>query len=243
MTSTYTKSIKIHRNWRDARCTNLWGERERRKRSSRTNRCAGWLYFALVVIQCVPLVVLLGCGTAATSEGIRKANEASRRNALFAIGEALHEYSLSNGTPCRDRLDNSRTSLLSWRVELLPYFGHGELYEKFHLDEPWDSPHNARLIEFMPEIYGDPSLTGQNEAALRRTRYVAINPENLSCDCRNPDFQKNPSPIVTIVGEREAVIWTRPDNKLAFTDKHGRLDGYPQFVLFSDGNVEAVKTR
>src|SRR5688500_11565979 len=31
--------------------------------------------------------------------------------------------------------------LLSWRVALLPFIEHYQLYKKFKLDEPWDSPH------------------------------------------------------------------------------------------------------
>ena len=42
---------------------------------------------------------------------------------------------------------------LSWRVHILPYVGEGELYAKFRLEEPWDSPHNKPLIKEMPDIY------------------------------------------------------------------------------------------
>ncbi|MGN6134387.1 MAG: DUF1559 family PulG-like putative transporter, partial [Aureliella sp.] len=40
---------------------------------------------------------------------------------------------------------------LSWRVHLLPLAGRQDLYDKFHLDEPWDSKHNLTLL---PEIPG-----------------------------------------------------------------------------------------
>lgn len=43
--------------------------------------------------------------------------------------------------------------LLSWRVALLPYLGEGALYAEFRLDEPWDSPHNQRLLERRPAVY------------------------------------------------------------------------------------------
>src|SRR5205823_3426612 len=36
--------------------------------------------------------------------------------------------------------------LLSWRVAILPYIEQDALYNQFHLDEPWDSPNNSRLI-------------------------------------------------------------------------------------------------
>ena len=54
--------------------------------------------------------------------------------------------------------------LLSWRVLLLPFFEQDELYKQFHMDEPWDSPHNIQLLPRMPSTYepykGEPSGTG-----------------------------------------------------------------------------------
>ena len=38
------------------------------------------------------------------------------------------------------------------RVALLPYLDQKPLYEKFHLDEPWDGPHNKGLVEQIPEV-------------------------------------------------------------------------------------------
>jgi len=42
---------------------------------------------------------------------------------------------------------------LSWRVHILPMLGHAELYAKFRIDEPWDSPHNIPLLNEMPDEY------------------------------------------------------------------------------------------
>ncbi|WP_165251469.1 sigma-70 family RNA polymerase sigma factor, partial [Paludisphaera soli] len=52
---------------------------------------------------------------------------------------------------------------LSWRVALLPSLGEEELYNEFHLDEPWDSPHNKTLLARMPAVFqipGDPTPQG-----------------------------------------------------------------------------------
>src|SRR5438309_6043545 len=43
--------------------------------------------------------------------------------------------------------------LHSWRVLILPYVEEEELYKEFHLDEPWDSPHNLALLPRMPKVY------------------------------------------------------------------------------------------
>lgn len=57
---------------------------------------------------------------------------------------------------------------LSWRVHILPYIEHMDLYEEFHLDEPWNSPHNLTLVDRMPDLYISPSV----ELAPGKTVYV-----------------------------------------------------------------------
>ncbi len=46
--------------------------------------------------------------------------------------------------------------LLSWRVAILPFVEEYELYERFHLDEPWNSEHNIKLVDEMPSVYRQP---------------------------------------------------------------------------------------
>jgi Protein of unknown function (DUF1559) len=48
------------------------------------------------------------------------------------------------------------TPLLSWRVLILPFIEEQELYNQFRLNEAWDSPHNASLLDRMPTIYAPP---------------------------------------------------------------------------------------
>ncbi len=55
--------------------------------------------------------------------------------------------------------------LLSWRVALLPFLGKAEyaLYQKFRLDEPWDSEHNRPLADQMPDVFAvDASAANAN---------------------------------------------------------------------------------
>ena len=53
---------------------------------------------------------------------------------------------------------------LSWRVALLPYLDQVGLYNEFHLDEPWDSEHNIKLIERMPKEYNTGAGTRKTSA-------------------------------------------------------------------------------
>ena len=40
---------------------------------------------------------------------------------------------------------------------ILPFVEQRRLYDEFHTEEPWDSPHNRKLIARMPEVYEDES--------------------------------------------------------------------------------------
>ena len=53
--------------------------------------------------------------------------------------------------------------LLSWRVAILPYVGEDSLYKQFHLDEPWDSPHNREVAKKMPLIFQSPDSPGEGK--------------------------------------------------------------------------------
>jgi hypothetical protein len=70
--------------------------------------------------------------------------------AMLAYADQHRRY------PARANFGADDQPLLSWRVHLLPFLGHQTLYEKFHLDEPWDSPHNRPLIRLMPAVYQNP---------------------------------------------------------------------------------------
>jgi len=49
--------------------------------------------------------------------------------------------------------DDDGNPFVSWRVHILPYLGYANLYERFHLDEPWDSANNLPLLAEMPDLF------------------------------------------------------------------------------------------
>jgi RNA polymerase sigma factor (sigma-70 family) len=61
--------------------------------------------------------------------------------------------------------DKNGKALLSWRVALLPFLGQDKLYRQFHLDEPWDSPHNKQLLKAIPPIYAPVGGSGREPYA------------------------------------------------------------------------------
>lgn len=79
-----------------------------------------------------------------------------RRN-LKALALAMHNYHAAKGQfPPAAVTDRAGKPLLSWRVLLLPYLegqNAPSLYKEFRLNEPWDSPHNKKLLARMPAVF------------------------------------------------------------------------------------------
>jgi RNA polymerase sigma factor (sigma-70 family) len=78
-------------------------------------------------------------------------------NNLKQIAIAMHNYQDTHGCfPPAAIYGKNGKPLLSWRVLLLPYLEQDNLYRQFHLDEPWDSPHNKKLLETKVKAYHIP---------------------------------------------------------------------------------------
>jgi hypothetical protein len=81
-------------------------------------------------------------------------NRFNAQNHLRQMGLGIMIYEQTHRMfPPRETRTKDGKPLLSWRVHILPYLEQQALYDQFHLDEPWDSPHNATLVGKMPEIF------------------------------------------------------------------------------------------
>ena len=130
----------------------------------------------------------------------------------IALGALNHE-SARKRLPSNLK-DKEGKPLLSWRVAILPYTEQYELYKEFHLDEPWDSPHNKALLPRMPEMY----RSGDDPAGTTKTRYLAIagNDGILAGDKARMireiiDGTSNTLLTIQAAPDR-AVEWTKPDD-------------------------------
>jgi RNA polymerase sigma factor (sigma-70 family) len=88
--------------------------------------------------------------------GVPDADYAQRQRSLKnlkAIALALQNYYDTNGRWPTDVTDKAGKPLLSWRVWILPFIEADQLYKQFKLDEPWDSPHNLKLLSKMPDVF------------------------------------------------------------------------------------------
>jgi hypothetical protein len=171
---------------------------------------------------------------------------------LRQFGLAFNTYSLNYGhgfPPVGG--GNGMHPGLSWRVAILPFIEEEDLYAKFHLDEPWDSPHNKTLIPLMSRTYANPGV----EDAPGFTRYRAVvgdftafekpvaGREPLGRDPKNwPDGIRKP---VCVVEAADPVVWTRPD-ELEYdpTQPLPRLGAYWSGrcqIVFSDASVGSYR--
>ena len=109
----------------------------------------------LGVIGCLFTVSLFlpAVRSAARRPGGRSASTTSSRSASLCTTTTTTYGSL----PPAAITDKDGRPLLSWRVAILPFLDRSSLYAKFHLDEPWDSPHNLSLLDAMPNVYACPS--------------------------------------------------------------------------------------
>jgi hypothetical protein len=137
-------------------------------------------------------------------------------NSLKGIGLAFQAYQERHGRlPPAALRDREGRPLLSWRVLLLPYLECQELYRQFHLDEPWDSPHNKPLLDRMPRIYYpgrgysqvDPSKTYYQVFVGKGTPFES---EGLTLE--KIDAADGCANTILVIEAGESVPWTKPED-------------------------------
>src|SRR5262245_25717314 len=104
----------------------------------------GWL---VVVIAVVSVVTWLGRGVMESRQAVERLHASAY---MSHVALAVHTYQDAAGSlPPPAVYSKDGKPLLSWRVMILPYLEQLPLYNKFNLDEPWDSPNNLRLLAEM----------------------------------------------------------------------------------------------
>ena len=113
---------------------------------------------------------------AAISAARESAKRNKRMNDFKLVVLAMHNFhSVNKHFPAPAAITDAKGKpLLSWRVAILPYFEQNALYDQFRLDEPWDSPHNLKLLKTMPAVYVNerhPELAAQGKTTVVRAIY------------------------------------------------------------------------
>jgi hypothetical protein len=139
---------------------------------------AGGSAVAIVVVACV--VGLFVCGgvlVALLLPAVQAAREAARRtqcsNNLRQIALAFHNYhDTYKAFPPAYIPDEDGKPMHSWRVLILPFLGHQDIYQRYNFDEPWDSPNNMAVTNRAIPVYRCPSAPGAGTPT--ETNYMVI---------------------------------------------------------------------
>ena len=161
----------------------------------------------------------------------------------------MHKFTARTAVGSRRRRSAREASrLLSWRVAILPWLEEFALYERFHLDEAWDSPHNASLLKEMPGVYAP---VVHKDTTPYATHYQGFVGPGALFDgdegTRIADVIDAVSPTLMIVEAAEPVPWTKPED-LPYGDGRplpklgGQFeDGF--YVGFADGSVRFLSRK
>jgi hypothetical protein len=181
---------------------------------------------------------------------VQQVREAARRtqsiNNLRQHVLASLNYEASNGNyPARANYSPDDKPLLSWRVHILPFMEAADLYAKCKLDEPWDSSHNIKLLDQMPEFYRGPNSVHEN-----KTVYLGISGPGTVFGKKDgtrlaniADGTSNTIMFVEVTDDA-AVEWTKPeDYELDKDDPRWGLWGARPggfIAAFCDGSVRVI---
>jgi len=212
----------------------------------------------VVTREAIPSVgspATVGVGVALLLPAVQSAREAARRsqcvNNCKQIGLAMHNHHAAHEAfPAAAIVGKGDKPLLSWRVAILPFLGEDEnaLYKEFHLDEPWDSPHNKALIPRMPRAYLCPSRANPVAGT---TGYQGFTGENTLLGAQPVGLNQvtdGTANTMMVVESSKVVPWTKPED-IPFDEKAqaallGAGSDHPGGfnALFGDGSVRFLKS-
>jgi hypothetical protein len=199
---------------------------------------------------------------------VQVARDANRRilcqRNLQSLARGMFVHEQATGILPASITDADGKPLLSWRVAILPYVEETALYRAFHLDEPWDSPHNLALVPKMPRIFACPAATLEPG----KSRYLLLDGPGAGFDRANQTPGDGPAArirgvrlddlartaagisgtlmIVEAPADR-AVEWTKPEELTvspaevsSLQDSGGGHGRGIRHAAHADGHIEAL---
>jgi hypothetical protein len=165
----------------------------------------------------IALVILVGYLLFGPAESPRFGHRprSPNTNNLKYLALAMHAYHDFHGTfPPSALYDKQGNALLSWRVLILPFLEEKDLYRQFHLNEPWDSPHNSSLLKKMPKVFLHPKQPPGADPFT--TNYLALVGEGAAFEGRAgvnvAEFTDGTANTLFLVESAGGVPWSKPED-------------------------------
>ena len=214
---------------------------------------SGVLYAVIVVLFELVFTGMLMPARAVSREAGKRAQCA---NNLKQIGLALLNYREIHGHfPAASIVDESGKPLFSWRAEILPMLEFGSLYDSLNKNEPWNGPHNEKLLgQFSIKQFSCPSDARDKDDFT--TNYVAVVGPGTAWredgPVRASDLPDGGSHTVMLVEvANSGVHWAEPRDltldealeRMKTGQGLGISSAHPSAIniLFADGSVRCLR--
>lgn len=130
---------------------------------------------------------------------------------IAKLVEAMQHYELKHQAFPMSQFDDGKMPHYSWRVALLPYLGHQDLFDQYNFKEPWDSAANKKVLNQMPDVFKHPS--SPNDCAT--TGYLGITGQRGALGyMKQPkglaDYTDGSSNTICIIEIESEIPWTKP---------------------------------
>jgi beta-lactamase regulating signal transducer with metallopeptidase domain len=135
------------------------------------------------------------------------------KNNLKSLALALHNYQNAHGHfPAAVVMGPDGKTPHSWRVELLPFLNQKALYERYQMNEPWDSSANRKILAEMPDSfhspYDDPQSPNSGYFALVGHGTVFEGTEGIKLS----EVTDGTTNTVMLVESKRNIPWTKPED-------------------------------
>jgi prepilin-type processing-associated H-X9-DG protein len=163
----------------------------------------------------------------------------------------LHSYHQAYGSfPPAFVADAHGKPLYSWRLLISPFLDREQLYNAFHLDEPWNGPNNDRISQ----VHCDQLLCPSEPTVLSHTSYLAVVGPNTAWPGAKggklADFKDPSKTILVVEVANSGINWAEPRDLYVGQMAAGVNPKSGQGIssahrgganaLFTDGHVEFI---
>lgn len=180
------------------------------------------------------------------SQQLNETGEQSSRIKQLVLGMQNYSDTYKGLPPAKNTLSPEGQERLSWRVHILPFIEQKNLYDKFKLDEPWDSPHNLTLLDKMPSVFAEPGAAPSSDTTIIKVQ----GPGTVYTTAVGPRTHQVKDGGLTVLlyktGPENKVPWTKPDvlqvdlenvQSALATQRKGFF-----YCAMVDGRVSTIKT-